>query len=104
MKKIHGAFLVVAAVALPGPATAHPTGILYDSFGACNAALQKYNKLDRNQFGAFFPSNGAAQVDMLNNWQCIYDADLDAWQIGGQPGGGDNLGNGNGKADPGTPR
>jgi hypothetical protein len=95
--------LLLTAVAVPGPATAHPTSILYDSFGECNAALQKDNRFDRNFFGSFFPSNGAAEVNMINNWQCVYDNDLAAWHIEGQPFGGTNLGNGNGKADPGTP-
>ena len=90
-------------VGFRAPVTAHPTSILYDSFGECNAALQKDNKFDRNFFGSFFPSNGAAQINMINNWQCVYDDDLAAWHIEGQPFGGTNLGNGNGKADPGTP-
>lgn len=84
------------------PAGAHPTNILYDSFGQCQAALAGYNHADRVEHGAFFPSNGAAEVNMLDNWQCVYDTDLNAWHIEGQPFGGDDLGNGNGKADPGS--
>jgi len=96
--------LALTTAAIAAPATAHPTNILYDSFGECQAALQQYNATDRVFFGQFFPNNGAAEVDMLNNWQCVYDPDLDAWHIEGQPHGGSDLGNGNGKADPGTPR
>ena len=95
--------MLTGGAGFSAPVTAHPTSILYDSFGECNAALQKDNKFDRNFFGSFFPSNGAAQINMINNWQCVYDDDLAAWHIEGQPFGGTNLGNGNGKADPGTP-
>jgi hypothetical protein len=101
MKKIPIA-IALATMAIAGPAAAHPTNILYDSFGACNAALQQDNEFDRVLFGYAFPNNGAAEVDMLNNWQCVYDPDLAAWHIEGQIAGGDDLGNGNGKADPGT--
>ena len=102
MKKLM--MMIAVAVGMLGPvaADAHPTSILYDSFGECNAALQKDNRFDRNLFGSFFPSNGAAEVNMLNNWQCVYDSGLAVWHIEGQPFGGTNLGNGNGKADPGT--
>jgi hypothetical protein len=93
--------LMLAGVAVAAPASAHPTSILYDSFGACNAALQQDNKFDRVLHGDFFPSNGAAEINMLSNWQCVYDPDLAAWHIEGQPFGGTNLGNGNGQADPG---
>jgi hypothetical protein len=96
--------LLLTGVAIPAIGTAHPTSILYDSFGACNSALQQDNKFDRNFFGSFFPSNGAAEINMINNWQCVYDPDLAAWHIDGQPFGGTNLGNGNGQADPGTPQ
>ena len=102
MKKLC-VILMLAGATVAVPAQAHPTSILYDSFGECNAALQKDNKFDRNLFGDFFPSNGAAEINMLNNWQCVYDPDLGAWHIEGQPFGGTNLGDGNGKADPGTP-
>jgi hypothetical protein len=103
MRKLMMIAVAVSAL-MPVAAGAHPTSILYDSFGECNAALQKDNAFDRNRFGSFFPSNGAAEVNMLNNWQCVYDSDLAAWHIEGQPFGGTNLGNGNGKADPGVPR
>lgn len=103
MKKIY-ATLALATAMIAGPAAAHPTNILYDSFGECQAALQQYNAQDRVFFGRFFPNNGAAEVDMLNNWQCVYDSDVSAWHIEGQPHGGNDLGNGNGKADPGTPQ
>jgi len=102
MKKF-GIVIGLAAISLSSAGTAHPTDILYDSFGDCNAALQKDNKFDRVLHGDFFPSNGAAQINMLSNWQCVYDPDLLAWHIEGQPFGGDNLGNGNGSADPGAP-
>jgi hypothetical protein len=102
MMKKFSLILIVAGAAVSGAASAHPTSILYDSFGECNAALQRDNKFDRNLFGDFFPSNGAAEINMLNNWQCVYDNDLDAWHIDGQPFGGTNLGNGNGNADPGA--
>jgi len=103
MKKLMMVTMMLTGAGFSAPVTAHPTSILYDSFGECNAALQKDNKFDRNFFGSFFPSNGAAQINMINNWQCVYDDDLAAWHIEGQPFGGTNLGNGNGKADPGTP-
>jgi hypothetical protein len=92
----------VTAILLAGPTVGHPTTIFYDSFGECQAALVGYNHLDRVEHGSFFPSNGAAEVNMLNNWQCVYDSDVNVWHIEGQPLGGDNLGNGNGKADPGS--
>lgn len=101
MKNCH-AIVILASAAVAAPAAAHPTSILYDSFGECNAALQQDNKFDRNLFADFFPNGGAAEVDMLNNWQCVYDPDLGAWHIDGQIAGGSNLGNGNGKADPGS--
>jgi len=94
--------LAVTATFLPGPAAAHPTNILYDSFGQCQSALVGYNQQERVAHGSFFPSNGAAEINMLNNWQCVYDSDLNAWHIEGQPFGGDDLGNGNGQADPGS--
>jgi hypothetical protein len=94
--------LALTALVLPGPAAAHPTNILFDSFGQCQAALVGYNHEERVVHGSFFPSNGAAEINMLNNWQCVYDADLNAWHIEGQPFGGNDLGNGNGKADPGS--
>jgi hypothetical protein len=100
MKKLY-MILILASAAVTAPATAHPTSILYDSFGECNAALQQDNHSDRDFFGSFFPSNGAAEINMISNWQCVYDPDLAAWHIEGQPFGGTNLGNGNGKADPG---
>jgi hypothetical protein len=100
MKKLY-MILILASAAVTAPATAHPTSILYDSFGECNAALQQDNHSDRDFFGSFFPSNGAAEINMISNWQCVYDSDLAAWHIEGQPFGGTNLGNGNGKADPG---
>jgi hypothetical protein len=100
MKKLCAA-LIVTTIVFAGPASAHPTYILYDSFGACNAALQQDNRYDRVLHGDFFPNNGAAEVNMLNNWQCVYDTDLAAWHIEGQPLGGNDLGNGNGKANPG---
>ncbi|MFL6722169.1 MAG: hypothetical protein ACJ8FT_10265 [Sphingomonas sp.] len=100
MKKLY-MVLMLASAAVTAPASAHPTSILYDSFGECNAALQQDNHFDRDFFGSFFPSNGAAEVNMINNWQCVYDPDLNAWHIEGQPFGGTNLGNGNGKANPG---
>lgn len=101
MKSIF-AGLAVTAIALSGSAAAHPTFILYDSSGQCQSALVGFNHQERVEHGAFFPSNGAAEVNMLNNWQCVYDADLDAWHIEGQPFGGNDLGNGNGKAAPGS--
>ena len=94
--------LALTAIVLSGPAAAHPTNILYDSVGQCQSALVGYNHDERVEHGGFFPSNGAAEVNMLNNWQCIYDPELDAWHIEGQPFGGNDLGNGNGKADPGS--
>jgi hypothetical protein len=93
----------LAAVSLSQAAAAHPTDILFDSFGACNAALQQQNKTDRILHGDAFPNNGAAEIRMLNDWQCVYDPDLNAWHMDGAPFGGDLLGNGNGNADPGTP-
>jgi len=93
--------LILGASVYAGSASAHPISILYDSFGACNAALQQDNQFDRVLHGDFFPNNGAAEVNMLNNWQCVYDTDIAAWHIEGQPFGGTNLGNGNGKANPG---
>lgn len=93
----------ISALALAAPGLSHPT-TLFDSFGECNAALNQQNKVDRERVGWFFPNNGAAEVNMLNNWQCVYDPGLGAWHFDGQPLGGDNLGNGNGKAQPGTPR
>lgn len=95
------ACLAVAAIVVSSPAAAHPTNILFDSLGQCQAALAGYNHAERVEHGSFFPSNGAAEINMQNNWQCVYDADLDAWHIEGQPFGGDDLGNGNGKANPG---
>ena len=94
--------LALTAIVLSGPAAAHPTNILYDSLGQCQSALVGYNQVERVEHGAFFPSNGAAEVNMLNNWQCVYDNDLLAWHIQGQPFGGDDLGNGNGEANPGS--
>lgn len=102
MKKllIGGAAMLVLAAGVP--AGAHPTFILYDSFGACNAALQQDNKFDRDLFIDFFPNMGAAEIDMIDNWQCVYDPNAAAWHIDGQIEGGSNLGNGNGKANPGA--
>lgn len=92
--------LVLTAVILSSPAAAHPTDLLFDSFGQCQSALVAYNHVERVEHNSFFPSNGAAEINMQNNWQCVYDADLDAWHIEGQPFGGNDLGNGNGKANP----
>ena len=86
---------------LASRASAHPTDLAFASFGECNAALHQQDKTDRERVGWFFPSNGAAEVAMLNNWQCEYDPATQAWHFEGQPLGGHDLGNGNGKADPG---
>lgn len=102
MKKIALIFTLTTLCA-GSPALAHPTNELFDSFGECNAALNQENKEDRVLHADAFPNNGAAEIRMLNNWQCVYDPDLNAWHMEGQPVGGDLLGNGNGKADPGTP-
>lgn len=96
------ALLAIGTLAAAGPAIGHPPDQSFESFGECQAELNKQNKVDRERVGSFFPSNGAAQVNMLNNWECEYDPDTDAWYFSGQPMGGDNLGNGNGKADPGA--
>lgn len=101
MKKIFAA-VAVATIGLCAPATAHPTDIPYDSFGQCQAALSQFNKIDRDMFAEFFPNYGAATVDMIDSWWCEYDSGAGAWYIEGAPGVGGNLGNGNGKADPGT--
>ncbi|URD61776.1 hypothetical protein M8312_04480 [Sphingomonas sp. KRR8] len=100
MKKL---LLLIGLSLTASPSLAHPTGVLFDTFAQCNSALHQQDKTDRIRVGSFFPSNGAAEINMLNNWECVYDADLDAWHMSGQPFGGDLLGGGNGKADPGTP-
>ena len=100
--KIMLAGLALTAIVLSGPAASHPTNILYDSLGQCQSALVGYNHEERVEHGGFFSNNGAAEVNMLNNWQCVYDADLAAWHIEGQPFGGNDLGNGNGNANPGS--
>ena len=84
------------------PAVAHPTDIPFDSFGACTAALNQVNHEDRDFVSQFFPSIGATEVDMLDTWTCQYDESTGAWYIHGEIGVGGNLGNGNGKADPGS--
>jgi hypothetical protein len=102
MKKLVATTLALSLFGSSAPALAHPTAIPFASFGDCNAALNQINHDERVRVGSFFPSNGAAEVSMLNNWQCVYDGGTDAWYMDGQPLGGDNLGNGNGKAAPGS--
>ena len=99
--------LILGAAALGAIATgaaAHPTDIPFDSFGACNAALNQVNHDDRDMVAQFFPNTGGAEVDMLGTWSCAYVPELDAWYIQGEIGVTGGLGNGNGKAEPGTNR
>lgn len=102
--KMLPAALAIAVTLVGGSAIAHPTNVPFESYGKCTAELNQQNKVDRDRVGGFFPSNGAAQISMLNNWECEYDPDTDAWYFSGQMSGGDNLGNGHGQADPGGDR
>ena len=82
MKKM----LLTAAVAIlpmSGPATAHPTGVPYETRGECERAYAESSKADRDRLVALgvFDSPGEAQRTFNEIFACEYDEAEDAWFI-----------------------
>jgi hypothetical protein len=82
MKKLI-ALATAATVAATGAASAHPTGIAFETRGDCEAAYAASSKLDRERLVAIgaVPNKGAAQRTFNETFRCEYDEDEDAWFI-----------------------
>ena len=75
--------LAVVAVAVAGPVGAHPTDVVYETRGECEAVFAASSKLDRERLVelGLVPNNGAAQKTFNETFSCEYDDSEEAWFI-----------------------
>lgn len=81
MKKTLSAALIISAIG--SAASAHPTGIPFDTRGDCESAYAASSKLDRARLLSLglVESQGAAQKTFNETFRCEYDEEKGAWYI-----------------------